>query len=58
MGIKFDRKKTNEDEIKKIMSNKINSNYMNGNQIWKIKKIIGVKLKNICNVIAYSKIKK
>jgi hypothetical protein len=40
------------------MSNKINSNYMNGNQIWKIKKIIGVKLKNICNVIAYSKIKK
>jgi hypothetical protein len=33
MGIKFDRKKTNEDEIKKIMSNKINSNYMNGNQI-------------------------
>jgi hypothetical protein len=31
---------------------------MNENQIWKIKKIIGVKLKNICNVIAYSKIKK
>jgi hypothetical protein len=31
---------------------------MNENQIWKIKKIIGVKLKNIYNVIAYSKIKK
>jgi len=57
--IEFDKKNPrriqfNENKKRKIISNKININYKNKNQILKIKKIIEGENKNICTNYANS----